>query len=332
MEYDSRPKVKLFSFKDEKGETQDLFFESREVMWTLSIVAGLILGGLLFLVDPAVGMITAAVVISGIGFGASYFNQKKEKYFAPLVTSLQEKLAALDISLTLEEVKYLISQKEHRISPKNVLAVWSKDKEMSVFLIEDIKKEKQKAAKAKEFKVELLSEIPAKEKEETVASKTMEASPSEAVKEEESVSGTESPDAEETFEEHEEKLSPSATTDSKMAGSAKVKVTAFASQHASVDAVSTNAIDIVSPPTAEGNTEKPVTAPRTGAIGLIAPGVTGPIPITVGDHSVPYAGVVDSADMSLEPVKESVSSSVLIEAPLRRPRHGRRRATPSNQE
>lgn len=326
--YDSRPKVKLFSFKDAKEETQDLFFASMKAMWTLGVIAGLILGGLLSLLDPFVGILTGSIVIAGIGFGSSYFNERKKRYFEPLIHSMQEKLAVHEISLSMEEIRYLISQKEHRISPKNVLAVWSNNKEISVFLIKDVKEDKPKEAKTKEFKVEVLSENPVKEKEENVKSKAKESSPAKIETEEVS-----SPDVEFLhIEEAPSEEAPVVDEDSQVSSKTKVKVTAFASQHASVDAVSTNAIDIVSPPSAEVNTEKSVTAPRTGVIGLIAPGVTGPIPITVGDHSVPYTGVVDSADGNLDPVRESVSSSVMVEAPLRRPRHGRRRATPSNQE
>lgn len=315
MEYDSRPRVKLFSFKDEKEETKDLFFASMKVMWILSVIAGLILGGLLFLVDPTVGIILAVVIIGGMGYGTSYFNKKKEKYFAPLVSSIQHKLEAHEISLTAEEVRELISQKEYRVSAKNVLAVWTKDSEMSIFLIEDIKKAKEKNKKPKEFKVEVISEDTVEEKNEEEAPET---------------EGNDSVDSEDNLTEESDADSES-TTSPKTKEKAKVKtpvtVTAVASEHASIDAVSTNAIDIVAPKVAEKADSKPSPAPLTGAIGLIAPGVTGPIPITVGDHSVPYTGLGDHADKGVEVNTEPVASSTAVEAPLRRPRHGRRSAS-----
>jgi hypothetical protein len=323
MEYDSRPKVKLFSFKDENEETKDLFFSSMKIMWILSAIAGLILGGLLFLADPAIGVITAIVVIAGVGFGTSYFNKKKEKYFTPLVTSIQAKLESQEISLTAEEVRELISQKEFRVSPKKILAVWSKDKEMSVFLIEDIKKVKEKTAKAKEFKVEVLSEVPADEIAGTEASEADEAV--QGNKPEEADSASEDSLSENSTDTPEEEESEAEDT-TKVKPKEPLKVIAVASQHASVDAVSTNAIDVVSPHVAGENSGKPFPAPMTGSIGLIAPGVTGPIPITVGDHSVPYTGLADHTDKGVEVNTEPVASSVAVEAPLRRPRHGRRSA------
>lgn len=318
MEYDSRPKVKLFSFKDEKEETKDLFFASMKVMWIISIIAGLILGGLLFLVDPTVGIILAVVIIASMGYGTTYFNKKKEKYFSPLVSSIQHKLETHEISLTAEEVRELISQKEFRASAKNVLAVWTNGGEMSVFLIEDIKKAKEKNKKPEAFKVEVISEAPPEKKNTD--------EPSETDKDQE-VSGLGENLAEGldgTLESTPASKTNGGTQDK---DEIPVAVTAVPSKHASVDAVSTNAINIVTPKVSVKSDGEPSTTPLTGSIGLIAPGVTGPIPITVGDHSVPYTGLGDHADKGVEVTTQPASSSTTADTPLRRPRHGRRSAS-----
>jgi PHD/YefM family antitoxin component YafN of YafNO toxin-antitoxin module len=306
MEYDSRPRTKLFSLADKNEETKELFFIGRKAMAILGSIAGVLIAVIIYLFSDNILIplgIGAAVGLS-IGFFPILMDKRKETYFLPLINKMIELLQEFEIDTDKQKIMDLLSFKEIRISNEHVLVAVTKEGKLSVYVASDYKPEKVKTKKPSSFPIEVL------EKEESdVKAKTV-------------VSGEEPQDAvilsEEHFEEEISEIMEGIVEEEMIPGTA-LSISAFVTSGNSHTATSTDAIDIVS-------VVPQVYYPAVPTIGEIAPGVTGPIPITVGDRSLTHAEdtIVTNRQLAAHVDSDAVPSTVASEVP--RGRHGRRSA------
>lgn len=299
MEYDSRPRNKLFELKDKEGETKELFFIGRKVMAGIGILAGFIVTSIIYFTSENL-LISAGIGIA-VGLPMSVFpvimDKNKEAYFTPLIMKLIELLHEHGIDVAKENIMDLLSFKELRITSENVLSLEVKEGKITVYLVSDIKPEKVKVKKPKTFPVVVIDANETNAEKQTEPEAVVEIAP-------------------EDHPIHEEEELTAGSAEEENTEKKPVGISSFSSSGASYSAVSTHAIDIVSP-TPES------TVPT---IGYIAPGMTGPIPVTVGDRSI-----IHEEDRSVKAKNLGSHAEPYSEPPQASPRvskgkHGRRSA------
>lgn len=287
MEYDSRPKTRLFALKDEKGETKELFFVGRKVMVVLGVVFALIIGVIVhfFSDDIWIAIGVAAAVGLPTAFFPVYSDMKQEEYFSPLINKIIELLHEFGIDLTKQNVMDLLSFKEFRIDDEYVLVSETKNGELITSVVVDKVPENTKEKKPTVFPVVVNDKT-----ESDFKPKVEPAEVEKASEETDEIDSTETVDESQVYNQGE---APAKTSEKATEGNVPVTFASIPASKHEYTATATGAMDVVAP----------LTMP-TPVIGEIAPGVTGPIPMTVGDGSVVYE----------EPVAPS------------RGRHGRRSA------
>lgn len=266
MEYDSRPKIKLFVIADKEEETKELFFVGRKAMAIIGSIAGLLVAGIIYfsskhlLVSMGIGL--------AVGLPMAVFpilmDKRREAYFTPLINKMIELLETFEIAVTKEEVMNLLSFKKIRINNEHLLMTQTISGSLEVYVATDVLPEKVKVKKGKTFAVKITETAGSEVKtfqadnEEETDQEVIE--PSET---QEDLSGEETPE-------------PQAEDEAPKAKESNVEVSTFTTSGKEYTAVSTDAMSIVAPPPESD----------IATIGEVAPGVTGPIPITVGDRSI----------------------------------------------
>lgn len=275
MEYDSRPKLRLFTLKDKNEETKELFFVGRKVMAGLGIVFGIAISGIVFFFSENILISLGIGIAAGLpsAFFPVYADIKRQEYFAPLIDKIIELLNEFGIELNKQETMDLLSFKEFRINDEHVLVAMTKNGELEISVATDILKEETKQKKSAVFPVVVNS------KAESDVKPKVETKPEEVFEEAPEVDPVfeEAPEAGIIQEEVPEAKSDTIQVHDSLVTKGNVKVSAVVTAGKEYTATSTDAMSIVSPLTSQ-----------TPVIGEIAPGVTGPIPLTVGDGSIVY--------------------------------------------
>lgn len=326
MEYDSRPKTKLFTLKDEKGETKEIFFVARKLMAILGVVLALIVSGLVHFFANDIWI--AIGVGLAVGLPAAFFpvhsDMKQEEYFTPLIDKIMELLSEFGIDLSKQDVMDLLSFKEFRIDDEYVLVTETKNGELIVSVVSDKISEKVKEKKPDVFPVVINEKVESdfKPKAPVISQAELEEAPeAEGIVEEApevDPIAESAPEAETDSDKLPETESEKASDESVSKTHEKAKtvgISAFPASGNEYTATSTGVMNIISPLTMS-----------TPVVGEIAPGVTGPIPMTVGDGSVVYEDSVAPIHNLGNHADPYVPLSTEEPASTRLGRHGRRSA------
>lgn len=296
MEYDSRPKIELFVIADPEEETKELFFTGRKAMAIIGAVSGLIVAAalLFFTQKPLIAISFGLLVGVPMGVLPVMIDKSREAYFTPLLETIVTKLQGFDIEVGKQEIMDLLSFKEVRINNEHVLLAHTADEKLTIYVATDILPDKVKKKKEKTFPVKVLGSSESDVKPKNKPSKHA------------SVSSTHIQEEEPGEDAAQEAKAIEVTDDVEAPDTKEAEVTEDPIPEVSEEPelpqvqVSTHAIDIV-PPRPESDKQ---------TIGEIAPGVTGPIPVTVGDRSL--KGMVDDSPAETpEPRKRGRRSSQL---------------------
>lgn len=292
MEYDSRPKRLLFSFSDANEETKELFFIGRKIIFILGLVMGAAIGaGLFFFTGKGLLSIGIAFIV-GLPMASLpvFFDRRKEEYFALLLDSIGNKLENKGLFFGREEIMTLLSLKEVRVDEDYSLLAETKNQRLNIYLVDDHKPLNVKVKRSEIFPVAVIEESDFVMKEKAS---------------EHGLSGRTQLDI---VEEPQSQPEPKQEISQEEVPTEEVKTRRWRRARQEAGEKPAESLDNPVPtsdsmPAPEG--DKPT-------IGLIAPGVTGPIPITV------------SANSLIEP--EPTNTGMLAIQPERPHKRGRRAA------
>lgn len=313
MEYDSRPKTKLFSLSDPKGETKEIFFVARKLMAILGAVIALVISGLVHFFANELWIAVGVGLAVGLpaAFFPVYSDIKQEEYFKPLLNRIIELLEEFDIQVTKENVMDLLSFKEFRINNEYVIVAETKNGELILSVVIDKIPENVKEKKPAVFPVVVKDKAESDVKPKAVNTPVIQEEGSEAESVLEEAPEVDSGNSDSITEE----VVESPKSEEASVKSESIPILAVPASSKEHTATATGAMNIVSPLTMQ-----------TPVIGEIAPGVTGPIPMTVGDGSVVYEDSVAPIHNLGNHADPYIPISTEEPAPARLGRHGRRSA------
>lgn len=274
MEYDSRPKRLLLSFSDANEETKELFFVGRKVIFILGLVLGVVIGaGLFFFTGKALLSIGIALIV-GLPMASMpiFFDRRKEYYFSLLLDGIGDKLESRGLFFNREDIMTLLSLKTIRVDEDYVLQAETKNQRLNIYLVDDHKPPSIKVKRPEVFPVAVVEETDF------------------VMKEKETESGISGQTKLKPVEPAKAEPKPEASTegskgrkwrrDKQEVNDAPNKTNQDATQES-------------------GLISEPVSDPPT--IGLIAPGVTGPIPVTVTANSLIEPEPTNTGMLAIQP-------------------------------
>lgn len=160
MVYTSGKKKELFAIKDPDMETKEIGFVNRSAMVGLGVFLGLIVATIvIFFSHQWLIGIAGGLLVGGMaGWIPVHADKKREKYYSPLIETIQDRLDQHGYEVSRQQVMDLLYLRDIRISDEHVLIATTDKKQLSIMICHNKKPERTKPEKKKFFETSVVGE------------------------------------------------------------------------------------------------------------------------------------------------------------------------------
>lgn len=186
MLYTPGKKEKLFAIKDPDGETNEVVLVNRGALIGIGITLGIIVATAIIFFSHYWNIgIGSGIIVGGLAAWLPvYSDQKREKYFSPLIDTVQDRLEKLGHTLSRRQVMDLLYIREVRSSDEHIIFAETLRKELIISVCHNKKKRRERPERKEFFETRVVGEPePAEEPDAVQTVDTVEETTEEVVEE-----------------------------------------------------------------------------------------------------------------------------------------------------
>lgn len=153
-------KEKLFAIKDPDCETEEVVLVNRGALIGIGVTLGIIVAtAIIFFSHHWLIGIASGILVGGLAAWLPvYSDQKREKYFSPLIDTVQDRLEKLGHTLSRRQVMDLLYIREVRSSDEHIIFAETLHKELIISVCHNKKKRRERPERKEFFETRVVGE------------------------------------------------------------------------------------------------------------------------------------------------------------------------------